>query len=63
MLLKDNPQSSDYGLSFSLMCTSLIGFIIGEAYENSAINHMEKTVWLYNREIIRPYVSDPDSVK
>lgn len=63
VLLKDNPQSSDYGLSFSLLCTSLIGFIIGGLYENSAINHMEKTVWLYNREIIRPYATSPDSMK
>lgn len=60
---KKDPSQSDYVFSTAFIGGALIGTIIGGVYEGKSINHMEKTVWLYNREVMRPYILNCDTVK
>ncbi|MBI5805079.1 hypothetical protein HZA73_03445 [candidate division TA06 bacterium] len=59
---KDNPSNSDYTLSLSLLAGSLVSIIIGGINEIAEANHMEKTIWLYNREVMRPQITISDTL-
>ena len=59
---KENLSNSDNTISLSLLAGSLVSTIIGGIYGIVEANHMEKTIWHYNREVMRPASPLPDTL-